>query len=88
MSAGLPLLILSILSIVVVVTWRIKGDGDAGRRQTIATAWGLLLAASWAAVMALGSDDPRGSAAALLAFVVALAGLFVPQLHKWASRGR
>jgi uncharacterized membrane protein len=88
MSAGLPLLILSILSIVVVVTWRLKGGGDPGRRRTVATVWGVLLAASWAAVLALGSADPRGSGATVLAFVVALAGLFVPQIQKWVSRGR
>jgi hypothetical protein len=88
MNAGLPLLILSILSIVVVVTWRIKGAGDAGRRQTVATAWGLLLATSWAAALALGADHRLGSGAAVLAFVVALAGLFVPQIQKWMSRAR
>jgi hypothetical protein len=88
MNAGMPLLILSLLSIVVVTTWRFKGTGDAGRRRTMATGWGVVLVACWAAVFALGSTDPLGSVATTLAFVVALAGLFVPQLHKWVSRGR
>jgi uncharacterized membrane protein len=88
MSAGLPLLILSILSVVVVVTWSLKGDGEAGRRRTVASVWGVLLVACWAAVLALGADDPRAGAATAVAFVVALAGLFVPQLQKWLSRGR
>ncbi|RPH41354.1 MAG: hypothetical protein EHM87_19895 [Burkholderiales bacterium] len=88
MSAGLPLLILSILSVVVVVTWSLKGDGDAGRRRTVASVWGVLLVACWAAVLALGAEDPRAGAATAVAFVVALAGLFVPQIQKWLSRGR
>ena len=39
-------------------------------------------------LLALGADDPRAGAATALAFVVALAGLFVPQIQKWLSRGR
>lgn len=88
MNAGMPLLILSLLSIVVVVTWRIRGSGDATRRRNVASAWGVVLVACWAAVLALGSADPRSGVATGLAFFVALAGLFVPQLHKWVSRGR
>jgi uncharacterized membrane protein len=88
MSAGLPLLILSILSVVVVVTWSLKGAGDGRRRRTAASVWGVLLVACWAAVLALGSADPRAGGATALAFVVALAGLFVPQIQKWLMRGR
>lgn len=88
MNAGLPLLILSLLSIVVVVTWRIRGPGEAGRRRVISSAWGLALVACWAAVLALGSADPRAGVATAIAFVVALAGLFAPQIQRWLSRGR
>jgi hypothetical protein len=88
MSAGLPLLILSILSVVVVVTWSLNGAGDPGRRRAVASAWGVLLVACWAAVLALGTADPRAGAATVVAFVVALAGLFVPQIGKWTTRGR
>jgi hypothetical protein len=88
MNAGLPLLILSILSVVVVVTWSLKGTGDAGRRRAVASAWGVLLVACWAAVLALGPADPRAGGATVVAFVVALAGLFVPQIGAWMKRGR
>ena len=88
MSAGLPLLILSSLSVVVVVNWSLKGAGDAGRRRTAASVWGVLLVACWAAVLALGPADPRTGSATALAFAVALVGLFVPQIQTWLSRGR
>ncbi|MFM1988911.1 MAG: hypothetical protein RJA99_1868 [Pseudomonadota bacterium] len=88
MSAGLPLAILSVLSAVVVATWALKGPGGAALRRAAAAIWAVLLAGCWATLLAAGADGPTGPNATLLAFAVALAGLFAPQLQRWMTRAR
>lgn len=88
MSAGLPLGILSVLSTVVVATWALKGPGSVALRRAAAAVWAVLLAGCWATLLAAGPEDPAGPNATLLAFAVALAGLFAPQLQRWTTRAR
>ena len=84
MNAGLPLLVLSILAGIVVVTWTLKGPGAAGRRRLVAALWAGALLACWGTSAAAGAGGD-GSVATAAAFVVALAGLFVPQLQRLLS---
>lgn len=88
MSAGLPLGILSVLSTVVVATWALKGPGSPGPRRATGLVWGVLLAGGWITLLAAGADGPTGPNATAFAFVVALVGLFVPQLQRWTTRAR
>jgi hypothetical protein len=82
MSATLPLLVLSALSIVVVSMW---ASADPGRRKA-GIGWGLALAVTLSLGLALGGDQRVGQVATMLAFVVSLAGLFMPQLARLLSR--
>jgi hypothetical protein len=84
MTATLPLLILSALSIVVVSIW---ASAQRGRRA-IGIGWGLALAVTLALGLARGGDDPIGRGAIALAFAVSLAGLFMPQIARLMSRER
>jgi hypothetical protein len=89
MDAGLPLALLSALAIVVVGMWALPAAPDRRARRVVGGVWLALLAACWApTLMRDGTGSPGGGATAV-AFLVALAGLFMPQLTRWiARRGR
>ena len=78
MSAGLPLLILSLLSVIILVVWSRHGSGQRNFRVTATTIIILSLVASWAALLTFGVFHPVGSWGMALGFVISIGAFFVP----------
>jgi O-antigen/teichoic acid export membrane protein len=86
MSAGLPLLILSFLSTIILVVWSRNGSGHRNFR-VIATATIILsLVASWAALLTFGVFHPVGSWGIALGFIISIGAFFVPIVHNRFGR--
>ena len=81
MSAGLPLLILSFLSTIILVVWSRNGSGQRNFRVIATVAIILSLLASWAALLSFGVFHPLGSWGMALGFIISIGTFFVPIVH-------
>ena len=61
MSAGLPLLILSVLATIILVVWLLSGAGDKVHRIQLVGVVLIILVLSWAALLSFGVFHPIGS---------------------------
>ena len=78
MSAGLPLLVLSVLSLVVLFTWAVHGPGSRTVRITISAAFAMCLLLCWVVLLLVGVFQDAGLYAMGAAFILSLSALFVP----------
>jgi len=83
MSAGLPLLILSVLSSLIVAMWVLFGPGPRPQRLTIAVAFFVALALSWALLISFGALHHVGMYAVTCGFLVGLGGLALPLVWRY-----
>ena len=81
MSAGLPLLILSVLATIILVAWSRGGVGNRSIRAKISGVVLILLVASWLALLSFGVFHPIGSWAMGVGFIVSIAAFFVPMVY-------
>ena len=78
MSAGLPLLIISMLALCVVVAWQLRGPGSRPVRRAIAVGFLASIAASWALLISFGVFHPVGGAAMGAGFLLCSVALALP----------
>ncbi|KPZ67637.1 hypothetical protein AN944_03979 [Shewanella sp. P1-14-1] len=84
MSAGLPLLILSVLSTIILVVWLRNGAGDKTHRITAVGVLLVILALSWVALHSFGVFHPIGAWGMVVGFTASIAAFFVPVVYsKW-----
>jgi hypothetical protein len=88
MSAGLPLLVLSALSVAVVAAWVSYGSGSRSQRLVIGAIFLVALALCWGLLLSFGPFQSVGSNAMAGAFLVAVAGFVVPVVWRKVSKGR
>lgn len=81
MSAGLPLLAVSVLAALILAAWLWGGSGNLRSRAKIAGFTLLLLSTSWLALLLFGVFHPVGSWAMGVGFAVSVAALFIPSVH-------
>lgn len=78
MSAGLPLLILSFLSTIILVVWSRNGSGQRNFRVLATATIVLSLVASWATLLAFGVFHPVGSWGMALGFIISIGAFLCP----------
>ena len=83
MSAGLPLLFLSVLSTAVMAVWVLLGPGSRQKRIVVGALFLAVLALSWGLLLSFGVFHSVGSNAMACAFLVALGGLVVPFVWRY-----
>jgi Na+/phosphate symporter len=89
MSAGLPLLILSVLSTIILAVWLRNGAGDKTHRITAASVLLVILILSWVVLLSFGVFHPIGSWAMGVSFIASIVAFFVPLVYnKWCSNER
>lgn len=81
MSAGLPLLILSILSTIILVVWLRNGAGHRTHRMTAVCVFLVVLFLSWVALLSFGVFHPIGSWGMGVGFITSILAFFVPMLY-------
>jgi hypothetical protein len=81
MSAALPLLILSVLATIILVTWLRGGAGSWSIRAKISGVVLSLLVASWLALLSFGVFHPIGSWGMGAGFIISIAAFFVPTVY-------
>ena len=81
MSAGLPLLIFSILGTTILVVWVRNGSGDKAHRIRFTCVVIFLLVSSWLALLSFGVFHPVGLCAMAVGFVVSIAAFFIPMVY-------
>jgi len=86
MSAGLPLLVLTILSCGVLAAWFFRGARPRLLRRSIAVALVVLQLLCWAALLHFSVFGRLGVFAVGAGFVVGVAGLVVPVLWQALRR--
>lgn len=86
MSAGLPLLILSFLSVIILVVWARNGSGQRNFRVNATVIITLSLVASWVVLLSFGVFHPAGSWGMGLGFIISIGAFFVPIVHRRLSR--
>ena len=84
MAAGLPLMLVSLLSVGVWVAWVIYGPGKAQPRRSIGIVALIVLGVSWYVLINESLVSSAGGGAAIAIVVVSLAGFGVPQIWIWA----
>jgi hypothetical protein len=82
MSAGLPLLAISVIACVVMIAWQFGGVGSRVRRLIVASLTLGGLGVSWLVLLGVGVFHPAGAAAMGTGFVLAFVSLFVPWLWR------
>ncbi len=82
MELGLPLLLITVLSTVVLVAWLFGGPGLKKVRRLVAGLFLLPIALAWLALLNFGAFHPVGSWGLLLGFIFAVTGLFVPIIFR------
>ena len=88
MSAGLPLLIFSVLSTMILVVWLRNGAGHKVHRITAAGVLLVILVLSWVALLSFGVFHPIGLWGMGVGFLTSIAAFFVPVVYnKWCSNG-
>jgi len=78
MSAGLPLLILTILSVNILMIWSFLGTGNKKIRILITISIFTLIAVSWFLIQHFGVFHPVGSSAMGFAFIISMGAVFIP----------
>ena len=86
MSAGLPLLVLSILSIIILVVWSRNGSGQRNTRIIVTAIIILSLVVSWSTLLAIGVFHTVGSWGMGLGFIISIGAFFVPIIHNKLGR--
>jgi hypothetical protein len=86
MSAGLPLIIISILAIVILAAWVHGGVGNRSKRVLLSSLVVLLLTSSWAVLLLFGIFHPVGSWGMAFGFIISIAAFFVPMLYSRLHR--
>jgi hypothetical protein len=81
MSAGLPLLMLSALSALILVVWLRNGAGDKTHRIMAVGVLLVILLVSWVALLSFGVFHPIGSWGMGVGFIASIFALFVPMLY-------
>lgn len=81
MSAGVPLLVLSILATVILIVWVRSGAGNRSSRNKLAVITIGLLVASWVTLLSFGVFHPIGSWGMAFGFIVSIAAFFVPMIY-------
>ena len=78
MSAGLPLIIVNILSIFIITLWVFNGSGGLKTRAIIGIVFLISLLVCWYFVVTFGVFHDFGSLAMSLAFLVSIVSFFIP----------
>lgn len=81
MSAGLPLLVLSILAAIILIAWSRGGSDNTVLRVKVAGAILILMVASWVALLSFGVFHPIGTWAMGFGLVVSITAFFVPIVY-------
>lgn len=81
MSAGIPLLILSVLSTIILVAWLHKGAGHKTHRVIAVGVLLVILLLSWVALLSFGVFHPLGSWGMSVGFIASIFAFFVPMLY-------
>jgi len=82
MSAALPLLILSTLSVIILVIWSLKGAKSRNSRILSTLTFVFLLIVSWAILIIFGVFHPVGFSAMGISFIICIGASFVPMVHR------
>lgn len=88
MSAGIPLFLSTILSMLILVVWTLKGRGSKQIRVLISGLVFVLLASCWAVLLRYGAFHFIGSWGMALGFLIALFSLFIPVIGNRLVRDR
>jgi hypothetical protein len=81
MSAGLPLLILSVLATIILVVWLSSGSGLIVHRIKLASVVLFVLVLSWLVLLYFGVFHPFGSLGMGAAFITSITAFFVPMVY-------
>lgn len=81
MSAGIPLLILSVLSTIILVVWLRNGAGHKTHRVIAVGFLLVILFLSWVALLSFGVFHPIGSWGMGAGFIASISAFFVPILY-------
>lgn len=82
MEAGIPLAILTLLSVPIVLIWAKFGVGKKSTRCIVATVIIGILCTSWVLVLNFGSFSNIGQLGVAVGCLVGICALFVPQIHR------
>ena len=78
MSAGTPLFLSTILSMLILVIWTLKGSGSKKMRVLTSSLVFVLLISCWVVLLSYGVFHPVGSWGMALGFIISLFSLFIP----------
>jgi len=78
MSAGIPLLLSTILSMLILVVWALKGSGSKKIRVLTSSLVFVLLISCWIVLLNYGAFHPVGSWGMALGFLISLFSLLIP----------
>lgn len=85
-EAGIPFVILTLISTPILFLWAINGVGKNIVRYIVATVMIGTLVVSWVLVVSFGAFNYAGQLGLAIGFLVAITAFFVPTLHKrWVS---
>ncbi|BAJ01651.1 YesK-like protein [Shewanella violacea] len=80
MSAGIPLFLSTILSMLILIVWTLKGSGSKKVRVLTSGLVFVLLISCWVVLLSYGVFHPAGSWGMALGFLIALFSLLIPAI--------